>query len=197
MLTAERSTSETGLYYYRARYYDPSAGRFVSEDPIRFKGGLNLYDYVTNSVVNWRDPYGLVKWKCSMASVTGGKFGLGLGGMLVICDSECDHWGHRLHQELLLVGGGLSVGLPVTLTGSDFTLTDPLDFAWESSLSSLGWTYVSGGASLGKGGAFGKLTIGSGSTGWAGGSEIGADASANAFGGFVFELSHSWRKCCK
>src|SRR5271155_6184750 len=33
--------SEIGLYFERARYYDPSAGRFISEDPIQFKGGNN------------------------------------------------------------------------------------------------------------------------------------------------------------
>jgi RHS repeat-associated protein len=30
---------ETGLYYYRARYFDPKIGRFISEDPIGFEGG--------------------------------------------------------------------------------------------------------------------------------------------------------------
>ncbi|MFZ3366732.1 MAG: RHS repeat-associated core domain-containing protein, partial [Candidatus Sulfotelmatobacter sp.] len=40
-------------------YYDPASGRFVSEDPIRFHGGLNYYRYVFNRGVNYRDPYGL------------------------------------------------------------------------------------------------------------------------------------------
>src|SRR6185437_9139235 len=40
--------SETGLRYYRARYYDESTGRFLSEDPARFIGGLNLYRYAHN-----------------------------------------------------------------------------------------------------------------------------------------------------
>jgi RHS repeat-associated protein len=39
--------TETSLYYYRARYYDPTVGRFISEDPTGFKGGLNFYPYVT------------------------------------------------------------------------------------------------------------------------------------------------------
>ena len=57
--TARESDTETGLYYYRARYYDPSAGRFLSEDPIGFQGGPNFYAYVGNSSVNFADPLGL------------------------------------------------------------------------------------------------------------------------------------------
>jgi RHS repeat-associated protein len=44
--------------YYRARYYDPSAGRFASEDPIRFRAGTNFYAYVQNQPVNSKDPTG-------------------------------------------------------------------------------------------------------------------------------------------
>jgi RHS repeat-associated protein len=58
--TAREFDSETGLYYYRARYYDPSGGRFLAEDPIRwFGGGPNFYDYVQNRPVDWVDPLGL------------------------------------------------------------------------------------------------------------------------------------------
>jgi RHS repeat-associated protein len=43
---------ETQLYYYRARYYDPTTGRFISEDPIAFAGGVNRYAYaLANPVV--------------------------------------------------------------------------------------------------------------------------------------------------
>ena len=48
------------LYHYRARYYDPIAGRFVSEDPITFgTGDANFYRYVQNNPVNNGDPSGL------------------------------------------------------------------------------------------------------------------------------------------
>ena len=50
---------EIGLYYYRARYYDPNAGRFISEDPIGFGGGPNLFGYAGGNPVFWRDPLGL------------------------------------------------------------------------------------------------------------------------------------------
>jgi RHS repeat-associated protein len=50
---------ETGLYYFRARYLDPKAGRFLNEDPIGLRGGLNLYRYVENNPVRYVDPSGL------------------------------------------------------------------------------------------------------------------------------------------
>jgi RHS repeat-associated protein len=56
--TARESDPETGLYYYRARYYDPYVGRFTSEDPLGFAGGINKYDYVNGNPTNWIDNYG-------------------------------------------------------------------------------------------------------------------------------------------
>ena len=50
---------ETSLYYYRARYYDPQAGRFVGEDPVQFDSGINFYDYVRNNPLIGVDPWGL------------------------------------------------------------------------------------------------------------------------------------------
>jgi RHS repeat-associated protein len=47
-----------GLIYYRARYYDPTLGRFIQRDPIGLKGGINFYAYVANNPVNLRDPSG-------------------------------------------------------------------------------------------------------------------------------------------
>jgi len=57
--TARESDSETGLYYYRARYYDPATGRFLSEDPIGFHGGINFYSYAADNPINWIDFSGL------------------------------------------------------------------------------------------------------------------------------------------
>jgi RHS repeat-associated protein len=57
--TAREFDTETNLYYYRTRYYDPAAGRFISEDPIGFKGGIDFYTYVTNRPVDLADPTGL------------------------------------------------------------------------------------------------------------------------------------------
>ncbi|MCP9494183.1 MAG: hypothetical protein MSG64_06985 [Pyrinomonadaceae bacterium MAG19_C2-C3] len=58
--TGREFDADTGLYYYRARWYDAQSGRFISEDPIGFGGGdVNLYAYVWNNPARFRDPSGL------------------------------------------------------------------------------------------------------------------------------------------
>ncbi len=58
--TSREYDQETGLYYYRARYYDPKIGRFITTDPIGLRGGdVNYYRYVGGDPVNWADPEGL------------------------------------------------------------------------------------------------------------------------------------------
>src|ERR1700676_1896324 len=54
--TARESDTETGLYYYRARYYDSSTGRFLSEDPIAFDGdAVDFYGYAYGNATNFSD----------------------------------------------------------------------------------------------------------------------------------------------
>jgi RHS repeat-associated protein len=57
--TGREFDSETGAYFYRTRYFDPAAGRFISEDPIRFSAGVNFYAYVQNSPISLTDPFGM------------------------------------------------------------------------------------------------------------------------------------------
>jgi RHS repeat-associated protein len=57
------SYGERPIVISRARYYDPKVGRFVTKDPIGFKGGdANLYAYVGANPVNNVDPLGLFQW---------------------------------------------------------------------------------------------------------------------------------------
>ncbi len=51
---------QAGIYYYRARYYNPELGRFLSQDPAGMVDGPNMYIYVKNDPVNGVDPWG--KW---------------------------------------------------------------------------------------------------------------------------------------
>ena len=57
--TGREWDADSGLYYYRARYYDPSIGRFISRDPLGSDGSANLYVYTENNPTNRVDPTGL------------------------------------------------------------------------------------------------------------------------------------------
>jgi RHS repeat-associated protein len=55
-----RENDNTSLLYYRNRYYNPTWSRFISEDPIGLNGGdINLYRYVSDNPLLYRDPFGL------------------------------------------------------------------------------------------------------------------------------------------
>jgi len=56
-----RSLPDSNPSYYRARYYDPSVGRFLTEDPVGFGGrDIDLYRYARNHPTLYNDPIGLV-----------------------------------------------------------------------------------------------------------------------------------------
>ncbi len=86
---------ETRLYFMRARYYDPQLGRFLSEDPARIAGGLNLYAYAGNDPVNRRDPSGqmscsgVLDWyTCELSDGGGGGGGASCEGWVFIVDGQ-------------------------------------------------------------------------------------------------------------
>src|SRR5262249_61034236 len=62
MFTGRQFDEETGLYFYRARYYDSVKGRFLQRDPLGYIDGMNLYEYVKDSPTTRVDPEGSLTW---------------------------------------------------------------------------------------------------------------------------------------
>jgi RHS repeat-associated protein len=127
---------ESGLNYYRARYYDSNVGRFISVDPMGFGAGdTNLYRYVSNNSTNYTDPSGeiaflapLVPWAIG-AAVTGVTWALGgaaFGGVkesaLSVAQNidrgESIDWGRALSKggEGAISGAVTGFGLGVVST---------------------------------------------------------------------------------
>lgn len=69
--TGRELDTESGLYFYRARYYDPATGRFLTEDPIGLADSFNTYAYVDGNPVNFVDPTGEAKWVGSAIKILG------------------------------------------------------------------------------------------------------------------------------
>jgi len=70
--TGREWDAEAGLYFYRARYYSPTMGRFISQDPIGLKAGQNYYAYCANNPLNATDPSGQFIWVIVGAAIGGG-----------------------------------------------------------------------------------------------------------------------------
>ncbi len=108
-----RELDPTGLYFYRARYFNPSLQRFISEDPLGQQGGINVYAYAFNDPVDLTDPFGLcgTPWDrvklglkgAGQLLVAGGKIVEGVAGIAAAPET-----------------GGLSLALSYYALGSVF-----------------------------------------------------------------------------
>jgi RHS repeat-associated protein len=93
---------ETGLYNNRARWYDPAAGRFISEDPIY--AHMNPYRYSGNSPANFTDPTGFVSfWEDPL------EWGYGRGGAIWDVGAD-DTWRGTLYRDYMAEGVRATLG---------------------------------------------------------------------------------------
>jgi len=118
LFTGREFDTETGLYYYRARYYNPTIGRFLQTDPIGYADGMGMYAYCGNSPLGCADPSG-----CKTEEEASGKKGISLG-----------FYGPTEQTPKTLAD---DFDVPYPLTSSAFELTCLIQPIWEAYLLGL------------------------------------------------------------
>ena len=130
LFTGRRLDEETGLYYYRARYYNVVDGRFLQRDPLGYADGMNLYEYVKNNPISGIDPLG-THWIDDKIKYVGDRIGTinyrlrTLDGQMKDTEKELKEiteaqeklWAEPVKSGPEIVGTGLFWGSVTTLLG--------------------------------------------------------------------------------
>jgi RHS repeat-associated protein len=121
--TGHDHDSELGFIDMKGRVYDPSAGRFLSADPITDptqSQGINPYSYVWNNPLNATDPSGFLSFDDVMSTVVGAFVGLGHIGTAVA------------------IGYGFGLGVPSLASSGASGLEFGMDYAAKGAGSTAG-----------------------------------------------------------
>ncbi len=131
LFTGRAYEAESGLYCYRARYYDHATGRFLQPDPTGYSDGLNLYSYCGNNPFNFSDPSGLCKEFASgfgRRTLRNAVITVGIVIGIGVATAACPAVGAALIKvaPFLLAGAGLMGGamLAPAITGYDYAGND-------------------------------------------------------------------------
>jgi RHS repeat-associated protein len=133
----------SGLYYFAARYYDPTLGRFTTQDPERGKltdpQTMNLYVYCRNNPLKYTDPDG--RW---INIAIGALVGAFIGGLSYYASTGFTDWqGALVHAGIGAVAGGIAGATfgAVALYMAP-TATIPAAVTMDSAIASLGSSAV-------------------------------------------------------
>jgi RHS repeat-associated protein len=117
-----RENDGNGVYYYRARYYSSTLHRFISEDPIGFGGGVNVYAYAYGDPISFRDPTGKTPGALVLPWIGGAAEGAeslaaaaaGAGAGLAVVGAGVAGWEIGRGIGHIPIGGGRTVDDAVT-----------------------------------------------------------------------------------
>jgi len=136
---------KTGLYHFRARWYDPGAGRWISNDPLGIAGGLNQTCFCANNPVNFHDPFGL--WTIAYGFAASGNAGVAHGAISIQGTASFNGWNPldwRSGWTFSIGSGpgagmGFSVGVIGSISGAENSES------WNGVSSTGGGTFGDGG----------------------------------------------------
>jgi len=134
---------ETGLQYYRTRYFDPTIGRFINEDMAHFEGGSNFYRYVRNSPTRFIDPFGLAEVNPQDMAALQGLFPgyTPLSNTGIVAPMPCDQARKILEQNGFYSSDNWpSISTPVPMSGGLSIPGNPFLF-WDPIAHSGGWEF--------------------------------------------------------
>ncbi|MGH8176857.1 MAG: RHS repeat-associated core domain-containing protein, partial [Steroidobacter sp.] len=145
-----REAEAPDLYYYRARYYDPTVGRFISEDPLGIASGeTNLYRYAANNPIHAADPTGEAIW--FIVPIIWGAVEIGLAiydaydtgsTLLDPCASGGEKWlaGGLFLLGAVLPGGGYSAADDIVVIGRQWDTAVAKDWPGHNVLDVSDWS---------------------------------------------------------
>ncbi|GEM_PF-1907054 len=116
LYTGRQHDPETGLYYYRNRYYAADTGRFTTQDPIGLLAGPNLYAYVGNNPINLTDPWGLH----SLRATSSPPNSVVAGSLILAAPAG---W------QLLVIAAGFAAAYAIYLAGG-YRFPLPFPYGW-------------------------------------------------------------------